>query len=149
LRIFLRDELCPLLALEVKLAIDPFTSLVNELHRMSTISVHEAVTVRDATVAHENHDLVDRLWVLGQVVPEYSRVVGMREMGCGMPLLSVDEMGEFCRVAYEEDGGVVVDHIPIAFGCAKLHRETARVSRTIMATAFSTLLGQLILTEKI
>jgi hypothetical protein len=35
------------------------------------------------------HDLVDRLGVLAEVVPEHGRVVAAAEVGSGVPLLSV------------------------------------------------------------
>jgi hypothetical protein len=57
---------------------------------------------------------MDRLRVLGEVVPEHVRVF---EMGLGVPLLSVDKVREFGRVADEEDGGVVEYPVEITFIC--------------------------------
>jgi hypothetical protein len=45
------------------------------------------------------HDLVDRLGVLGEIVPEGGRVVITRQVGGRVSLLGVDEVGEFCRVS--------------------------------------------------
>ena len=63
-RVFLSDEACALLALHVHLAIDPIAVLVDELLGVSSVSVHFSPAVRDAAVTHQDHDLVDRLWVL-------------------------------------------------------------------------------------
>lgn len=46
------------------------------------------------------------LRVLGEVVPEHVRIL---QMGLGITLLSVDEMGKLGRVTDEEDRGVVED----------------------------------------
>ena len=53
------------------------------------------------------------------------------------PLLGVDEVGEFCRIAQKEDGGIVVDHIPVAFIRAELDRKSTRISSAVMATTLS------------
>ena len=79
-RILLSDELSSLLGLHVDLSIDPVAILIDKLHGVAGVTVHEAVTIRNATVAHQNHDLVDRLWVLGKIVPEHSRIIGMSQM---------------------------------------------------------------------
>ena len=58
---------------------------------------------------------MNRLGILGQVVPEDGRVVGMGKVSGRVPLLGVNEVGKFRRIAQEEDGSVVVDHVPVAF----------------------------------
>ena len=79
--IFLGDEFYALLGLHVELAVDPFAFLVDELDGMAEVAVHVSISVGDTTIAHEDHDLVDRLWVLGEVVPEHGRVIGVCKMG--------------------------------------------------------------------
>jgi hypothetical protein len=51
--------------------------------------VHEAVAIWNAAVAHEDHNLMDGLWVLGEVVPEGCGVVGVSEVGGWIAFLSV------------------------------------------------------------
>ena len=59
-----------------------------------------------ATIREEDHDLVDRLRVLGEVVPEH---VGVLQVGLGITLLGVDKVGELSGVTDKEHGGVVED----------------------------------------
>ena len=76
------------------LSVDPVALLVDELHAVSQVAVHLAVSVRNASVTHQDHDLVDGLGVLGQVVPEHGRVIGMGQVGRGVAFLGVDEVRE-------------------------------------------------------
>jgi hypothetical protein len=73
---------------------------------VASVAVHLAPAVRDTTVTHEDHNLVDRLRVLGKIVPEDSGVIRVCEVSLRMTLLSVDEVRELGWVAQEEDGGV-------------------------------------------
>jgi hypothetical protein len=73
---------------------------------------------------------VDGLGVLREVVPESGRVVITVQVSSGVSLLSVDEVGELCRITHyrsanrstrivkavltEEDRGVVANHVPIS-----------------------------------
>lgn len=65
--IFLCDELGALQRLEVNLVVHPVAILVDELKGMSNVAVHEAVTVRNTTVTHQDHHLVNGLWVITKV----------------------------------------------------------------------------------
>lgn len=49
------------------------------------------VSIRSTTVGEENHDLVSRLWVLREVVPEHISILQMR---LWVTLLGVDEVRE-------------------------------------------------------
>jgi hypothetical protein len=104
--ILLGDEGSALLALHVHLAVNPVAILVDKLQCVAGIAVHLAPAVRDTTVTHENHDLVDRLWVLGEVVPEDSGVIGVGKVSLRVAFLGVDEVRELGWVAQEENGGV-------------------------------------------
>lgn len=53
-------------------------------------------------------------------------------------LLGVDEVGELCGVADEEDGGIVEDHIPVTFICAEFDGEPTRVASSICRARLST-----------
>lgn len=53
------------------LGVNPVTVLVDELHGMAVVAVHESVTIWDTSVTHEDHDLMDRLRVVTKVVPEH------------------------------------------------------------------------------
>lgn len=70
-----------------------------------------------------------------QTYPEGIRVL---EMGLGVPLLSVDEVGEFGRVTDEEDGSVVEHPIPITFLSPELESEPTRVTSGIGRAGFTT-----------
>jgi hypothetical protein len=58
-RIFLSDKCGSLLALHVHLSVDPLALLVDELDGVAVVAVHLAPPVGNASVAHENHDLVN------------------------------------------------------------------------------------------
>lgn len=136
--VFLRDEFDALIRLHVHLGIDPVTGLVNQLQGVPTVTVHVAVAVRNATVAHQDEDLMNRLGVLGKVVPEHARIIRAAQMGSGIPFLGVDEVGELRRVTQEEDGGVVSDHIPVALVGTELDAEATRIASAVMRTGFAT-----------
>ena len=97
-RVFLSDEFGALLGLHVHLSIHPVTSFVDELEGMSTVSVHEAVAVGYTSITHEDHDLMNRLGVLRQVVPEHCAVIATAEMCGWVALLSMDKVRELGRV---------------------------------------------------
>ena len=51
-------------------------------------------TLGDTSITHEDHDLMDRLWVLRQVVPEHGRVIITGQVRGGISLLGVDKVWE-------------------------------------------------------
>ncbi len=61
----------------MELAVNPIARLVDKFHGMPAITVHEAIAIWNATIAHQNEDLVDGLGILRQVVPEHGRVIGV------------------------------------------------------------------------
>lgn len=69
--LFLCQKFGPLFGLHVHLSVHPFAFLVYKLQGVSGITVHEAVPIGNTTVTHKDHDLVNRLGVLGKVVPEH------------------------------------------------------------------------------
>jgi hypothetical protein len=130
--LFLRHELGALVAEDVELGVDPLAVLVEQLDGVTEVAVHEAPSVGDASIAEEDHDLVDGLGVLRQVVPEGGGVVHVCQVRRWVALLGVDEDGELRRVAEEEHGSVVGNDIPVAFFSSELDGETARVTRAVV-----------------
>jgi len=43
--------------------------------------IKRCFTIWDASVTHEDHDLVNRLRVLGEIIPEHGAIIGMRQVG--------------------------------------------------------------------
>lgn len=138
----LRNEASALLGLHVELDVLPVTGLVDQLHGVARVTVHLAPVLWNTTVAHQDHDLVDGLWVLGEVVPEHSGVVSAAQVRGGVTLLSVDEVREFGWVPQEEDWSVVCDHIPVALVGPELNRETTWVSGTVVGARLTTNSGE-------
>ena len=136
--ILLCDELGALLRLHVKLAVYPVSALIDKLDGVAIIAVHEAIAIWNTTVTHEDHDLVDRLWVLREVIPEHGGVIGVREMSLRITLLGVDEVREFGGVSQKEDWCIVGHDIPVALVCPHLHREASRVPSAVVRTRFAT-----------
>lgn len=136
--VLLCDERVALLALHVHLCVDPVAVLVDELESVAGVTVHLAPAVGDTAVTHKDHDLVDGLGVLRQVIPEVGRVVAVRQVGLRVALLSVDEVRELGRVAQEENRSVVGNHVPVALLSPELDTETTRVTSKIGATALTT-----------
>lgn len=137
-RVRLCDEFGALLGLHVHLRVDPVALAVDELERVAAVAVHEAVAVGDTAVTHQHHDLVDRLGVLGKVVPEHGAVVTAAEVGGWVALLRVDEVRELGWVAKEEDGRVVGHEVPIALFGPELHGEATRVTGTVVRALLAT-----------
>jgi hypothetical protein len=64
----------------VDLNIDPFSIFTDKFIRMARVAMHISVAVRSTTVGEENHNLVDALGVLREVV---LRKVVLRYAGVG------------------------------------------------------------------
>jgi hypothetical protein len=60
----LSDKLGALLGLHVQLAVDPLPVLGNKFDRVTEVAMHKSVAIRDASVARQDHDLVNQLEVL-------------------------------------------------------------------------------------
>src|SRR3546814_15101826 len=77
--------------------------------------VHVAEARRDASIAHDDGDLMQ---CFGQTGPEFPVVLGAAHAGARIALDGVIQVGEFERVAKKEDGGIVAQQIPIENGRA-------------------------------
>lgn len=64
---------------------------------------------------------MNRLLVGRQVIPEHGSIL---QVGLRVTLLSVDEQWEVGGISKEEDGGVVVDPIPVTLLCVELDSES-------------------------
>jgi hypothetical protein len=83
---------------------------------MSIVSVHEPPSSWDTSVSHEDlrdqsvhpsitsgetyHNLVNRLWVLRQVIPEMCGIIITSQMSSRISLLGVDKVWELCRISH-------------------------------------------------
>lgn len=97
----------------VELSVGDLTLLADELEGVARVAVHVSPSIRSASISKHVGDLVERLGVLGQVVPEVRSVRSSTQVGLRISLLGVDEVGELDGVSDEEDGGVVGHHVPV------------------------------------
>lgn len=65
-------------------------------------------------------------------------IISVREVSRRISLLSVNEVRELRRVSEKEHGRVVRHCVPITILGPKLHRETARITSTVMAARLAT-----------
>jgi len=100
--------------------------------------MHEAVAVWDTTITHEDHDLMDSLGVLRQVIPEHGAVIGVCKVGGGVSLLGMDKVWELGRVSEEEDWCIVGDIVPVPFLSPELDGKASRIAGTIVRAGFAT-----------
>ncbi len=107
---------------------------VDEREGVRAEAVHVAVAVGDAAVGEEDGDLVEGLGGERPEVPHHGRGL---EVGAGLALLGVDEVGELDGVADEEDRRVVADHVPVPFLGVELEREAAGVAGGVGRTLFA------------
>lgn len=133
-----RQVLGPLVRDQMELHVNPLAVLVDQLQGVSIVPVHETPTKGNTSITEQDHGLMDRLWVLGEVIPEIGRVGISIQVGLGITLLSVDEDGELGRVSEEEDGSVVGDKVPITLARLELDRESTRVTVGIRRAGLST-----------
>lgn len=131
-------EFDTLLRQHVNLAVDPVALLVDHLEGVSGVSLHLAVAVRNTTISEEPHDLVDRLGVLGEVVPEVGSILSTSQVSLRVSLLGVDEVRELRGVAEEEDRGVVEDPVHVAFLGLQLDGEATGVTSGIGGSGLAT-----------
>lgn len=128
-----------LISLEMELNPVSFTLVINPLESVGRITVHSSETIRGTSVREQDSHLMSRFWSLGEEIPEHVRAL---EIALRVSLLGVDEIREFNRVSNEEHGGVVTNHIPIAFFSVKLDSETTRISFGISRSLFSSDSGE-------
>jgi len=114
-----------LLRLQVKL--DPVSLVlsVDEAERVAAKAVHVPVGTRNAPVAHDDGDLVQ---CLGQGSPEVPVVAGAAQVGTGVALDSVVEVGELEGIAQEEDGRVVAHQVPVSLLGIELDGKAADIA---------------------
>ena len=77
---------------------------------------------------------------MGRLLPKGDKVpkhIGVLQMGDGVPLLGVDEVGEHQGVADEEDGGVVAHQVPVALLGVELDGKASWVTCSIGRTGFT------------
>lgn len=122
----------------MKLAVDPVIVLVHELDSMTKIAMHESIAIWYTSITHQHHELMYRLRILGQIVPECGAVVGMGEVSLWITLLGMNEMRELGRISQEEDGSIVGDDIPIAFLSSHLNGKAPWITGKIVRAGFAT-----------
>ena len=114
-----------LLGAEVELDPEPLVAGVEQAEGVAAETVHVAVGGGNPPVAHHDGDLVQRLRQRG---PEVPVVEGAAQVGAGVALDRMVEVGELERVAQEEHRRVVADQVPIALVGVELDREAADVA---------------------
>lgn len=129
--LFAGERLDALIGLEVNLRVHKRSIRLGPLVSVTRVSVHVPVGVGGASVGEESHYLMDRLLVGGEIIPEHG---GIFQIRLGVPLLSVDEEWKLGRITDEEDGGIVIHPVPVAFFCVELDGEAARVTGSVGRT---------------
>ena len=114
-----------LLGLEVELDPEALVGVVDEAEGVAAVAVHLAQALGDAAIAEQYGDLMQGLGMAGPEVPGGG---GAAQVGARIPLLGVDEVGEFQRIANEEHRGVVAHQVPVALLGVKLEGEAAHVA---------------------
>ena len=123
-----------LLAAEMEFHPKTFARFVPEAVSMRTEAVHMAVAGGDAAVAHDNGNLVQGF---GQQRPEVPVVRSGTHIGARVAFDGFVQVWEFTRVAQEEHGRVVADHIPVAFFGIKLQCKATDVAFRICCAALA------------
>jgi len=121
-------------SLVVVLDIVDFILVVHPSEGVRRVAVHVAVTVRGASVAHEDGDLVESL---RRVRPEVEGRVGVLQVVGRVSLLGVDEVGELDGILDEEYGSVVANHIVVALLGVMLDGEATGVTIAIVGAALT------------
>ena len=125
----------------VDLGVNVAPVLLNVFEGVSGVSVHVMIPVWSSAVGKEYHDLMNGLGVLGQVILfkpvghlrqdagplTYPEHIGIFQVRLGVPLLSVNEMGELCRIAEEKDWSVVEHPIEVPFFGLDLDRKSLHI----------------------
>lgn len=102
---------------------------------MTRVAIHVSVGIRSATVREEVHNLVDSLLMGRKVVPEHGSIL---QVCLRISLLSMDEEGKLGGIAEKEDGGVVVNPIPVTLFSIELDGETTRIAGSIRGALLTT-----------
>lgn len=118
----------------MELAIDLLPLIVDQGESVRSITVHVPVTIGNAPVRKQDHELVRSFRTQRPKVPEH---IGVPEVRLGVSLLRVDEAREEDGVADEEYGGVVPDQVPDAVLGVEFDGETPRVAYRVRRSHFS------------
>jgi len=124
----------PLVSLEVILYVEDFSLFINPLVGVGAVSIHVTVSVRGSSIRLEEKYLVDRLWTLTPEIPNLVRIV---PVSLWVSLLAVNEVREFYWVPYEEDWGIVTNHIIISLFSIKLYGKSPGIPGNIGEALFS------------
>lgn len=133
--LFVGQALVALVRDHVHLDVMPVAVLCRPLVSVAGVTVHLSVRGRGTTVGEQDDNLVDRLWVVTQVVPEH---VGVLQVGLWVSLLGVDKVREFGWVSDEENRGVVVHPVQVTFLGVELGGEASWVSGGVGRTRLTT-----------
>ena len=68
---------------------------------------------------------------LWRVSPEVPLSIGVSEVGLGVSLLAVNKVGKLNGILDEENGGVVSNHIIVAFFSVELDGKSTRISGSV------------------
>ena len=123
-----------LLGAEMEFHPETLVLRVDKAVSVRTEAVHMAVAGGDAAVAHHDGDLVEGF---RQERPEIPVVGGRTHIGARVAFYRFVQIGEFARVAQEEDRRVIADHVPVAFFGVKLQRKAADVALGIGRAALT------------
>ena len=122
------EVLDSLVSLEVVLNKVNLTLLVNPLESVGRVTIHEAVSVRSASVREKDCNLVQGLW---SMLPEVEDHVWIGQVGGGVSLLTVEEVWELNWIVNKEHWGVVANHVVIAFLGVELNSKATRITDSI------------------
>ena len=126
--LFASEVLDALVGLEVILDVVNLALFVHPLVSVRAVSIHVSIAVGSASVRKEDSDLVKSVCSVG---PEIKGSVGITQVGLGVSLLGVQEVGELNGILDEENRGVVADHVVVALLCVELDGEASGVSNCV------------------
>ena len=116
-----------------------FAVRIDEAIGVRAESVHVSIGSRDASVGHNNGDLMK---CFGKHRPEVPIGLWRTEIGLRIPFHSSVEVRELERIADKEHGCVVAHQIPIAFFGIKLYGKASDVAFGISGSPFSRYSGE-------
>lgn len=128
LGLFGREVLDTLVSLEVIFDIVDLSFFINPLVCVRAVAVHVSVAIGGSAIREQDGHLVESL---RRKSPEVPDGVGISQVGLGVSLLGVKEVGELNRIFNEKDRSIVPDHIVIAFFSIELDGKTSRVTNGI------------------
>lgn len=123
-----------LVSLVVVLDIMDFSLCVNPFESVGTVAIHVAVTLGGSTVAHKNCDLVEGF---RRVRPEVPCHVWVLRVVSRVSLLGVDKVRKLHGFFYKKHGGIVSNHIVVAFFCVMLKSKATGITITVVGATLS------------